>query len=224
MPKMGRPRRTTSTAKNKTHSRSAAPPIVATTQDENATTAATTASRRPAQRTKRQSHHHDDVFDTTGKDNDMTNDSNDNDEELRIYNEQIRYSEAIEFVQQQMQLLESSRDQSRKDKSTTHSTAAASVTTTTTNTINGRILLTRGMVHTLMELQTKSCTCPLCHGIYIQPITLVSCTHTFCKTCIHQHTDHSWYCPSTFVLFIEIVVSLSFLITFDLCHISFLHF
>ena len=127
-----------------------------------------------------------------------------NDDELRIYNEQIRYREAVEFLEQQRELLQLQRKQRHSKKTKKDSTTASesrdtvshhSHTTTTATTLQ---LMTRGMLRTLQDIQTESCTCPLCHQIYVQPITLVTCTHTFCQSCIHAYTDHSWYCPSTY--------------------------
>ncbi len=126
------------------------------------------------------------------------------DDEVRIYNEQIRYREAVEFLQQQELLLQQlPRKPRHSEKDST--TASRGETTARhphsphhpTTATAAMIQLTRGMLRTLQQMQMESCTCPLCHQIYIQPISLVTCTHTFCQSCIHDYTDHSWYCPST---------------------------
>ena len=180
---MGRPRR---------NNRSTA--AAATTIASTKTSGTTTKTKRSINEIQHHINDKDDADSTVFTT--MMNDADENDDELRIYNEQIRYSEAIEFLQLQKERLERLEihcSNQMKKKNTTTTT-----TTTTNSDPNYHIQLTRGMLYTLQQLQTESCTCLLCHGIFIQPITLVSCTHTFCKSCIHQHTDHSWYCPSTY--------------------------
>lgn len=182
---MGRPRR---------NNRSTA--AAATTIASTKTSGTTTRTKRSINEIQHHINDKDDADSTVFTTTTMMNDADENDDELRIYNEQIRYSEAIEFLQLQKERLERLEihcSNQMKKKNTTTTT-----TTTTKSDPNYHIQLTRGMLYTLQQLQTESCTCLLCHGIFIQPITLVSCTHTFCKSCIHQHTDHSWYCPSTY--------------------------
>ena len=192
---MGRPRRN-----NRSNTAQ-----LAVAADAVATTTSTKSKRTKKALPQRPNKHNDDdehVSTTMNHDTD--------DEELKIYNEQIRYSEAMQFLQQQKERLEGGLDRHH------HSPTSKETTTGTTTTRNARTQLTRGMLYTLYQLQTQSCTCPLCHGIYVQPITLVSCTHTFCKACIHQHTDQSWYCPSTlqFTLYCVCVCDLYFIFTY----------
>lgn len=191
---MGRPRRNN---RSKTAQLAVAADAVATTSTS------TKSKRMKKALPQRPIKHNDD--DDEHVSTTMNHDTDD--EELKIYNEQIRYSEAMQFLQQQRERLEARLDRHH------HSPPSKETATGTTTTTNGRTQLTRGMLYTLYQLQTQSCTCPLCHGIYVQPITLVSCTHTFCKACIHQHTDQSWYCPSTlqFTLYCVCVCDLYFL-------------
>ena len=216
MPKVRRPRRTN-------HSTSTTASIVATdtvnvdVDTVSATAVAGTTTSKIA-KTKRNYNQKDDKAAFTITTTTMNTDDNhhNDDEELRIYNEQIRYSTAVEFLQQQKEHWETgysndppphsnsnnnSNKKGKKKYTTTIATTTKSSITTPTNSRRRRTQLTRGMLYTLHQLQTQSCTCQLCHGIYIQPITLVSCTHTFCKSCIHYHTDHSWYCPSTCIVY-----------------------
>ncbi|CAB4067657.1 PCGF4 [Lepeophtheirus salmonis] len=37
--------------------------------------------------------------------------------------------------------------------------------------------------------------CTLCDGYFIDPVTLVECLHSFCKTCIMKHVEKSEICP-----------------------------
>ena len=38
--------------------------------------------------------------------------------------------------------------------------------------------------------------CQLCKGYLIDPVTIVECLHSFCKTCIVKHVDISKSCPT----------------------------
>lgn len=38
-------------------------------------------------------------------------------------------------------------------------------------------------------------TCVLCSGYFIDPVTIVECLHSFCKSCIVKHVETSKYCP-----------------------------
>jgi hypothetical protein len=117
---------------------------------------------------------------TSSRMNDNT-DSDDNDEEIRICNERIRHANAVEFLHNQQQRIKQIYCNNKDDN-------------TNTNIIS--ISVTRNMVYILQQMQHTCCTCTICHCIYNQPITLSNCAHTFCKSCIHAHCDHSWYCPS----------------------------
>ena len=37
--------------------------------------------------------------------------------------------------------------------------------------------------------------CKLCKGYFIDPVTIVECLHSFCKTCIVRHVARSKQCP-----------------------------
>jgi Zinc finger, C3HC4 type (RING finger) len=103
----------------------------------------------------------------------------DDKEEMNLWNERIRYANALEFLSQQEQLL-----------------FPPDSLNELTNAPPFPRRLTRGMCHSLQHFQKTSLTCPLCHTIYAQPVTLSGCAHTFCKSCINDHVDDSWYCPS----------------------------
>lgn len=58
--------------------------------------------------------------------------------------------------------------------------------------------MSAAMQKSLLELGERL-TCSLCAGILVQPVT-IPCGHTFCCRCIDRHTDHSWTCPSTYII------------------------
>merc|ERR1712012_795945 len=37
--------------------------------------------------------------------------------------------------------------------------------------------------------------CVLCRGYFIDPVTIVECLHSFCKTCIVEHIKQHKNCP-----------------------------
>jgi hypothetical protein len=37
--------------------------------------------------------------------------------------------------------------------------------------------------------------CVLCRGYFIDPVTIVECLHSFCKTCIVDHIKSNKHCP-----------------------------
>jgi Zinc finger, C3HC4 type (RING finger) len=190
-------------------------------------TAGTTTTATNMNKKKRKNHRHHPQYESsiarnttattcsTDNPNDTNDIDDDVDEELRIYNEQIRYREAIDFLKQQQETLEAITNNAHHKRP--HGNTATNDIQNSLQLLpvlpvpvvskEPSIRLTRGMLSSLLQLQETSCTCPLCHGIYIQPITLVSCAHTFCKSCIHQYTDHSWYCPSTLLSWFVVCVT-----------------
>ncbi|XP_050675504.1 polycomb group protein Psc-like [Leptidea sinapis] len=48
---------------------------------------------------------------------------------------------------------------------------------------------------TLLGEVNEHITCPLCHGYYIDAITIVECLHSFCRSCIIKHLQEKKYCP-----------------------------
>ena len=49
-----------------------------------------------------------------------------------------------------------------------------------------------------LEEMTSWLKCQICDQRFNEPATLSSCNHTFCHSCITNHTDNDYTCPSEY--------------------------
>lgn len=70
-----------------------------------------------------------------------------------------------------------------------------------------------------LEEMTSWLKCQICDQRFNEPATLSSCNHTFCHSCITNHTDNKYTCPGKYKNCLYGILS----VQFNLMHVVYYH-